>query len=248
MTPDQIIESSPRSMPRLAIMQPYIFPYIGYFQLIDAASLFIFYDDVQYITNKSWINRNRILINGHDFIFSVPVANASQTALINETALAIDDRWRNKFQRTIINAYKKAPYFGQIESIITSVLDEYHCNVSELAVSSVLAVLRYLQVPFKYKVSSECSPTSRNLGRTERLVDITKSEGYSCYVNAAGGEKLYSKEYFATRGIEMHFLQGASIHYQQFSNPFVPSLSIIDVLMFNEPSVVRGFMKQYTLY
>jgi hypothetical protein len=235
------------SAPRLAIMQPYLFPYLGYFQLIDASSRFIFYDDVHYITSRGWINRNRILVNGRDFLFSAPVTHASHRALINETTLAIDDRWRGKFKRTLESAYRRAPHFAEVEPLVTAVLAAGHDDVSELAIHSITAVLDYLQLPFAHTRSSICAPDTRGLGRAERLFAIIRSEGYSRYVNSAGGEGLYSKAEFAAQGIELRFLHSGEIGYRQFSDPFVAGLSIIDVLMFNAPSVVRGFMKQYTL-
>lgn len=233
--------------PRLAIMQPYLFPYIGYFHLIDASSRFIFYDDVNFITRRGWINRNRILVGGRDHVFSVPVSHASQRVRINETRLAIDDRWRNKFACTLSNAYRKAPYFAAVEPMVTSVLAADCATISELAIRSIVAVLDYLRVPFCWTTSTVCSPHSHDFGRANRLIAIVREQGFDRYVNTIGGEALYDKAYFASHGVELSFVRSMAIEYRQFGQPFVPSLSIIDMLMFNSPTVVRGFIKQYTL-
>ncbi|MCZ2126839.1 MAG: WbqC family protein [Anaerolineales bacterium] len=230
----------------IAVMQPYLFPYIGYFHLIDASHLFVFYDDVNYITN-GWINRNRILLNGKDFLFTVPISKASQNCLVNETALAINDSWKKKFQQTMRQAYGKAPYFSQVESLVCDAFAQDYDSVSDLAIRSVVNVYQYLNLPFNYVKSSVCSPETKGIGKAERLIAIAKQQGYHSYVNAAGGKALYDKEFFRNHGIELGFIESASVQYKQFSNPFVPSLSIIDVLMFNDPKSVQTLLKSYAI-
>lgn len=231
---------------RLAIMQPYVFPYLGYFHLIAASSLFVFYDDVTF-TKGSWIARNRILLNGGDFLFSFPLSRASQNKLINEIALVDDDAWREKFRRTIIQAYKAAPYFSMVEPLISSIIFRRHSSVSDLAIDSIVAVFDYLGMPFDYTRSSVCSPETRGIGKIDRLVAISKKLGYKRYVNAMGGVDLYAKEDFAAEGVELSFIKSDVIKYEQYSEPFVPWLSIIDVLMFNAPETVKGLFAKYQL-
>lgn len=229
---------------KIAIMQPYVFPYLGYFHLIEASNLFIFYDDVNYIT-RGWVNRNRILLNGKDFLFTIPISRTSQNKLINETTLAIDDAWRDKFNRTIMQAYRKAPYFSQVAPLITSVFSENYCSVSDLAINSIAKTYSYLGIPFNYTKSSVCSPETKGMDKADRLIEIAKRQGYKRYVNAPGGMNLYNKEYFEANGVELSFVNSEPIQYKQYSNTFVPWLSIIDVLMFNEPIAVKRFLKLY---
>ena len=231
---------------RIAIMQPYVFPYLGYFHLIEASNIFVFYDDVNYIT-RGWINRNRILLNDKDFLFTIPISKASQNKLINETFSSVDEVWRNKFIRTISQGYRKAPYFSQVESLITSVFSENHRSISDLAISSVAKTYEYLGIPFNYTKSSDCSPETRGLDKADRLIEIAKKQGYKRYVNAPGGVSLYTKEYFEANGIELSFVKSIPIQYTQHSSTFVPWLSIIDILMFNDPTVIKGFLKSYQL-
>ncbi len=231
---------------RIAVMQPYVFPYLGYFHLIDASSLFVFYDDVHYIKG-GWINRNRILMNGSDCLFTVPLSNASPNSLINETRLAVDDRWREKFRRTLTQAYQKAPYFSQVMPLVTSVFAESHCSVSDLAIRSMVQVCDYLGITFNYTRSSDCSPESKGMDKADRLIEIVKAHGYKRYVNAAGGDKLYAKEYFESKGVELGFIESLPVEYRQHSNKFVPWLSIIDVMMFNDVGAIREFQKRYRI-
>lgn len=231
---------------RIAIMQPYVFPYLGYFHLIEASNLFVFYDDVNYIT-RGWINRNRILSNSTDILFTIPISNASQNKLINETFSMIDDTWRNKFTRTVSQCYRKAPYFPQVEPLITSVFSENHCSISDLAIRSIVKTYEYLGIALNYTKSSDCSPDTRGLDKADRLIEIAKKHGYKRYVNAPGGIDLYKKEYFKAKGIELSFVKSKPIQYTQHSNTFVPWLSIIDILMFNDPTVIKRFLKSYQL-
>lgn len=235
-----------RQEKRIAIMQPYVFPYLGYFHLIEASNLFVFYDDVNYIT-RGWINRNRILLNGKDFLFTIPVSKASQNKLINENTLAINDIWLDKIKRTLSQAYRKAPFFQQVEPLIMSVLSENHRGISDLAICSVVKIYEYLGIPFNYTKSSDCSPETRGLDKADRLIEIVKKQGYKRYVNAPGGVNLYTKEYFEANGVELSFVKSMPIQYTQYSNTFVPWLSIIDILMFNEQTAIKRFLKSYQL-
>lgn len=231
---------------KIAIMQPYIFPYIGYFHLIEASDLFVFYDDVHYI-KQGWINRNRILMNGKDHLFTVPVSKASSTRLINETLITIDDLWRNKFYKTLTQSYRKAPYFSHVVDMIMSVYCAQECSASDLAINSIANIYNYLGKQLNHTKSSVCSPQTKGLNKADRLIQISKSQGYKMYINPAGGVNLYNKDYFRSKGIELGFISSEIIKYQQYSNDFVPSLSIIDMMMFNDREAINGFFAEYRI-
>lgn len=229
---------------RIAIMQPYIFPYIGYFHLINASDLMVFYDDVNYI-KRGWINRNRILINGKDHLFTVPVSNASQNRLINEISLSTDDGWKRKFTKTLAHGYRKAPFFSPTMTIVNSVLSAQYCSMSDLAINSIFCIYDYLGMELNYTKSSVCSPETKGMEKADRLIEIAKRQGYKRYVNAAGGINLYSKDYFKDKGVQLGFVKSAPIEYKQFANEFVPWLSIIDVMMFNDVKTIREFFTKF---
>lgn len=217
--------------PRMAIMQPYLFPYSGYFQLINSVDYFVFYDDVNYIT-RGWINRNRILLAGEEHLFSVPLSKASQNLRINEVRVNIDEHWLKKFSRTIQCAYSKAPNYARVFEVVMNVVCQQHHSVADLSISSIQAVCRYLDLPFKANRSSHCSPHSIDMERAERLVTITRETGFDTYVNSEGGKHLYEKSQFASDGVDLLFCCGESVPYLQFGHIFRPGLSIIDMLMF----------------
>lgn len=229
---------------KIAIMQPYVFPYIGYFHLIDASCLFVFYDDVNYI-KRGWINRNRILLNSRDHMFTIPVSNASQSKLINETSLCIDDKWKDNFNKTLAHSYRKAPFFSSVTDMINSVLSSEHCSISDLAIMSIVSVYEYLGMELTYTRSSTCSPESKGMDKADRLIEISKEQGYKRYVNSPGGASLYSKDYFKSNGIELGFVKSDSVEYKQYANEFVPQLSIIDLLMFNDVKRARELFTKY---
>jgi len=230
----------------LCIMQPYIFPYVGYFHLIEATDKIVFYDDVTYIKG-GWINRNRILINGKDTLFTIPLLKASSNKLISETELhpTLYPVWKIKFLKTIEQNYSKAPYFAEIYNLIDSVLDLKSKNTTDLAINSISAIYNYLNKEINWTKSSICSPETKGQEKADRIINITKDLGYVKYVNSNGGQELYSKSYFNNEGLQLNFVQSKNITYKQFNKDFVPSLSIIDLLMFNEKKTIK---EQFTAY
>lgn len=232
---------------KLAIMQPYIFPYIGYFQLLSAVDKFVVYDDVNFIKG-GWINRNNILVNKQAHLFTVPLEKASYLSHIRETAVnsRIYDSWKMKFLRTLEQSYKKAPYVQEVFPLVSNVLDVQPTNISSLAVSSLKAVCDYMGITTEINDSSIIY-NNTHLRAQERVLDICKTETAEQYINPIGGRELYSKEQFRERGVALHFIQTDKIEYEQFRNDFIPNLSIIDVLMFNNREEVRELLKRYQL-
>jgi hypothetical protein len=231
---------------KLAIMQPYIFPYIGYFHLIESVDKIIFYDDVNFI-KKGYINRNNILINNKSYKFCIPIEKISQNRLINQTHFKDINLFKVSFLKTIKHAYNNAPYFKDVFSIIEKTFDTDHDVVSQLCIHSICNVYSYLNMNFKWDLSSTKHASIKGLGKTERLINITLSENCSTYINPIGGVKMYNKDVFKDVGVTLLFNKSKDITYKQFDNNFVPNLSIIDILMFNDISTIRDFLLQYTL-
>jgi hypothetical protein len=224
-------------------MQPYLFPYVGYFQLMHAVDRFVVYDDVAFI-KQGWVNRNRMLINGRPSYFTVPIKHASSFALIRDT-LVNDDRqhvrWIEKTLKTFDVAYRRAPQFAHVFPLIEAVLRKPTNRVAELAVDSLKAVAELLEIGTEW-VDSSTLYGNAQLSGEERVLAICLAERATDYVNASGGRELYDRDRFATAGLRLHFLQPRPIEYRQFNDPFVPWLSIVDVLMFNPIETVRSFL------
>lgn len=231
---------------KTAIMQPYLFPYVGYFQLVYDVDNFVFFDDVNYI-KRGWINRNQILINGQSNFFSVPVVKASQNKLIFQTEINLDKKWIKKFYSTLEFNYGKAPFFDETFKLIKNILFKEHKTISDLASFSIEEVSKYLELSTVFEKSSISYKETKGMEKADRLIEITKKSGAKKYINLSGGKALYEKEYFLKKGIELYFIENKITPYKQYKNYFVRGLSIIDVLMFNPKDDVIKMLKNYKL-
>ena len=217
-------------MNRLAVMQPYFFPYPGYFQLIQSSDVFVFLDDVHYI-NRGWINRNRILINGAASYLTIPCKKTSQNKRIHTIEHNLDDPIRNKLLRKIQNAYSKAPFFDNVFPVINDVIFSDGTYISDLAIESVIKTCNYLGIETRFLKSSDMNLPAAMRG-SERILEICRREQAATYYNLPGGRELYDEKRFKEHGISLHFIRTDNTTYSQFSAPFVPHLSVIDLMMF----------------
>jgi hypothetical protein len=232
---------------RLAIMQPYIFPYLGYFQLIHSVDTFVIYDDVSFIKH-GWINRNNILLNGKSHRFSIPLKKLSSFTKISDTIISdIPYNWDIKLLATIMSAYQKAPYFSSIYPLIKGLLSfSSNKSISVIAAGSIYLVAQYLNIKTSFINTSSIFNNNYLKGEL-RVIDICRKLNASHYINSIGGLDLYSKLDFLEQGIELNFIKSNPISYSQFKNEFVPCLSILDVLMFNSPQEINVMLDQFEL-
>ncbi|WP_417857403.1 WbqC family protein [Xanthomarina gelatinilytica] len=231
---------------KIAIMQPYLFPYLGYFQLIHAVDTFVFYDDVNFI-KRGWINRNQILIDNKAALFTVPLKKASQNKFINEIETSLDEKWLTQFFKTIEQNYKNAPFFHETFGILKKVFENEHTKIAKLAIESVLQISNYLQLETQFEISSIDYPTTIGLSKAERLIAICRENKSEHYVNPSGGKELYSKNTFNKECITLSFIENELLPYTQYENEFVKGLSIIDVLMFNSVEETKILLSNYKL-
>lgn len=217
---------------RLAVMQPYLFPYIGYFQLVAAVDRFVFYDDVNYMKG-GWINRNRLFLSGKVSWFTLPLCDASPQRKINELHIHPDGAWRRKLLASARQSYGKAPFFEQAYAMLESIVLSRETSLSVLARESVMAVARYLELGTEFFVSTG-RYGNEDLRGSDRILDICRQEQAAEYHNLPGGMALYSAEEFSAAGVELHFVQPELPEYSQLEVPFKPGLSMLDVLMFND--------------
>ena len=223
----------------LAANQPYFFPYLGFWQLINAADVFLIGDDYAFI-RKGWINRNRILINGHPEWFRMEVADVSCNRLIIDTKLK-PQNLPDKF-RTLEMAYHKAPYFADAYALAERILSyDSGGMLTPFLENSIREVCGYLGISTRIGRTSDL-PGNSDLKREHRIYDFCHRMGADVYINATGGQALYDFEEFREQGIELRFIQPQLRPYPQFGGPFVPSLSILDVLMFNSRDAVHDML------
>ena len=233
-------------MKTIVLMQPYIFPHLPYYQLFQAADIFVFYDDAQYMKG-GWINRNRILLNGKPHFITFPVQKKTLGTIIAESSFKDDIvRWKAKILRTMEQAYSKAPYFESAFPLIKNICEYDETNVARFAEHSIIEIVNYLDINVETRRSSELKTDSSQAGQ-DRVIAVVQALGGQTYVNTIGGMELYSPHNFATRNIELRFLKSSSETYTQFTDEFIPGLSIIDNLMFNSIEEISKQLGQFEL-
>lgn len=223
-------------------MQPYLFPYLGYFQLANYCEKFVFYDDVNFIKG-GFINRNYILANGKRQLFTVPVLKASSNSKIKDLHFAEN---RTKVMRTLEQNYRKAPYFNDVIPVLDKVFNSQENLVAQLCKDSVVGVFNYLGIHLDYCFSSEMV-YNRAASAADKLYAICELSGANQYCNMENGKTLYNKSEFKENNIDLHFLAMKTFSYPQSTQEFVSHLSIIDVLMWNSKGHVIDFLNKYEL-
>ncbi|MBU3127163.1 WbqC family protein [Clostridium tagluense] len=230
---------------KLGIMQPYFFPYIGYWQLMNAVDKYVIYDDVNFIKG-GWINRNQILMNGEGKMINMQMYNASPNMLINEVGVLGNPSYNKKLLRTIESCYKKAPQYANAFPVIESIINQDEKNLARYLEYSIRQICTYLSIDIEIIVSSTIDKNNDLRGQ-DKVIEICKELGADEYFNAIGGQDLYSYEDFAAEEIKLSFLKTETVEYQQFKDEFVPNLSIIDVMMFNSIEDIKNKLQIYEI-
>lgn len=226
-----------------AIMQPYFFPYIGYFQLISAVDEFIIYDNIKY-TKKGWINRNRILVNGADELISLPLKKDSDSLNVVQRELAVDFNKRDLLNK-IRGAYLKAPQFTQVFPLVEKIVLYERTNLFEYIFNSVRELCDFLSINTNIEISSKIE-IDHTLRSEDKVIALCKKRGFQTYINPIGGIELYSTDAFKEKGIELKFIESKIRPYCQGGNEFISHLSIIDILMFNDKEIVIDQLADYS--
>jgi len=226
----------------LGIMQPYLFPYIGYWQLINAVDTFVIYDDVNYI-KQGYINRNSILSNGRSQQITLELIGASSNKFINEIKVGNNSR---KIIKSLKQNYIKAPYFKEVSELLENILLKEEKNLAKFIGFSIEEIATYLNIKTQFIYSSNIKKDNE-LKAQDKVIDICKQLKATNYINAIGGQDLYSKDDFNRENIQLNFLDTELIEYKQLKNDFIPYLSIIDILMFNSENEIKEMLNNYKL-
>jgi hypothetical protein len=232
-------------MKKIAIMQPYFFPYIGYYQLLHSVDEFVIYDNIEF-TKKGWINRNRILVNDADAMISLPLKKDSDFLHVKDRFLA--DTWevdRKKMLNRITESYRKAPFFKETYEVLEKCILFEDRNLFNFIFHSIQTLVTHFSIDTKLTVSSTIL-INHQLKSAEKVIAICKEKGAGTYINPTGGVELYDKEQFKKNNLELQFQKSNNINYKQFNNKFVPWLSIIDVMMFNSKDEINSYLTSYS--
>jgi len=231
---------------KLAVMQPYLFPYLGYFQLINAVDKMVIYDNIEY-TRKGWIHRNRILLDGKDKFFTIPVKKDSDFLNVRERYLADNSEINiRKILAQISNSYRKAPFFKEIYPVLERLFLSGKKNLFDYVFNTISEICTLLDIKTELIISSELN-MDHDLKAEQKVLEINRILNSDIYINPIGGTELYDKENFKNKGVELLFIKSKPIRYVQFGNEFTESLSIIDVLMFNDLNKVKSLLNEFEL-
>ena len=230
---------------KLAIMQPYLFPYLGYVQLMHAVDTFVLYDDVNFI-KQGWVNRNTILSAQGPQRLTLELKGASPNKNINEIMIGNN---RLKMLRSVDVNYRRAPHFVSIMPFVEECLTFQTERLSDLLEFTLRRLAKLLNLNTKIFVSSQLDKPCDALSGQDRVIAICNSLGAAHYINAEGGMGLYSSKDFAVHNIKLSFLRHSPIEYPQFAKleGFVSHLSVLDVLMFVGVEDVKKRMADFQL-
>lgn len=230
----------------VSIMQPYFFPYLGYFQLIHASDAFVAYDTAQY-SRGGWINRNRILGDGGPRWFTLPVAHDDITLPIHGRRYAdADGGARQQLLRKLDNQYRRAPHFAATMALLEPLLLDREANVAAYNLRLLQGLCVHLGIGTRIELASRL-PATDGLRGQDTVLALCRGLGATSYLNSIGGTALYSAEDFAREGLGLRFLRSDAPPYPQFAGDPVPGLSIIDVLMFNDRARIAAMLDRYNL-
>jgi len=247
---------------KLGIMQPYFFPYIGYFQLINTVDKYIIYDNLNFIRH-GWVNRNQILVNhSHKSMITVPLKHKSSFVKIRDIEIDETNSWRKKLLKTLELNYKKAPMFNNVYPFLNKLINFETTLLSEFNINAIKELCKYLRIntiiesdsmKYKHIENNLCDNNYNRLNnktidsKIVRVLKICKEENADTFYNPIGGVELYPKELFAENKIDIYFIKTKQIYYKQFKNEFIPNLSIIDVMMFNSVEEINNMLDNYEL-
>lgn len=235
---------------KLGMMQPYFFPYLGYFSLIQYSDYFVLSDNVQYI-NKGWINRNRILKQNQDFMYiNIPLIKHPFNTTISNIEIDNSVNWQSLMLKNLQHYKKKAPYYSQTMDVIKNTLDTNTKSITKLNEAGLINVCNYVEIDFKHGIYSELNLRTQSVSSPDEWALMTAIElGFDEYVNPPGGINIYNKNKYEENNIKLTFLKNNLPFYIQRRGKenFVNGLSIIDVMMFNPKEKIKEMINDYTL-
>jgi hypothetical protein len=205
---------------KIAVMQPYFFPYVGYFELIRSVDTFVFLTDVQF-TRKGWINRNRIRSKEKDFEPIVaPVIKCPLSTNIKDV-LIFGTQWAEAIEKKLRHTYSEKSNHAIVKYVSTL---NKHKSLNDMLCESIMWTCNFLGINTKFAYSQGISDKTNK----DKILEICKSFNCDTYVNACGGSELYSTSEFSKEGIELTFMQ-PTLYQNKFS--------IVDSILTDEKGI-----------
>jgi hypothetical protein len=233
---------------KLAIMQPYFLPWIGYYALIKCADHWIFNDEVQMI-HKGWVERNRILkqYGGWQYI-RIPLQKYHYTESIKNIHIRNNEEWQGKIVAQLAHYKKKAPYYWNVMRLLDKAFEKEYDTITEINAAMLEVTCAYLHIDFEYEILSKLDIDLTDIKDPDDWsLTISEQLNYDHYVNPIMGKQFYDAKKYEAHQIKLNFLKMKPIHYEQFNDEFIDGLSIIDVMMFNSPEKINKMLDEYEL-
>lgn len=234
---------------RVAIMQPYFFPYIGYFSLIKHVDKFILFDTVQFIRH-GWIERNRILkpSEGWQYI-KVPLKKHSRNTIIKDITIDNEQNWQQKIISQLQHYKKIAPYYSETIQLLSGIFSKEYNNIVEINFIALRSVCNYLGITTPIEIYSDMNLNIEKVNAPDEwALNICKTlDNVDEYWNPPGGKSFFDKTKYEKSNIKLRFHSIIFTEYSQKRKVFYPGLSIIDVLMFNTKDEINTMLDKYEL-
>ena len=212
----------------IAILQPGYLPWLGYFEQMALADLFVYFDNVQF-TRKDWRSRNRIVMDGREFLLSVPARKAPLGTPIRDIEISYDQPWYEKHLKQISAAYKNTPHFQPLFSELEQVFADKPAFLWELDVRLAETMARFLGIKTKTAFASDVPDQSPD--KNQRIIDICKYFEADALYDGKASEEFIDTALFRDNGIEVVFQDYQHPVYKQAGNPeFISHMSSIDLL------------------
>ncbi|MGE7689372.1 WbqC family protein [Lysinibacillus sp. NPDC097214] len=232
---------------KVALMQPYFFPYLGYYQLINSVDEFVVFDNAQYV-RRSWMNRNRILNDHKESSFvTVPVSKAPRETKIKDIIINNNTNWQEKIFHQLLY-YKNAPYYNNVLDFLNSCLLNCNSNLSEFNTFLLKKTCTLLNIDTNITILSQRFPHIDSADAADEWgIEVGKALNATEYINAIGGKEFYNRQKYKDNDLDIKFIHPILTPYKQFRNNFMPGLSIIDVMMFNDINIIKNMLESQEL-
>lgn len=230
-----------------AIMQPYFFPYVGYFSLIKNSDHWIVFDEISFM-RKSWGSRNRMLQSSDETQWiHAPTIKQPRGTNYSDIMIRNDEDWKTKILSQLHFYRSKAPYYGEVTKLLNDIFGPEFERLSEFNVYAMFKVCEYLGIEFNHTMYSDLDLGIESVDYSgEWALRIMEKIGESKYTNMMSGHFLFHEKDWKDSNIELNFLDNEINEYKQHGE-FVSNLSILDVMMWNSIESTNRIVDDYNI-
>ena len=209
----------------VVIHQPDFMPYLGFFDRLLKADIYVIFDNVQY-TRRAWMNRDKIKTKKGEGWLTVSTQKAPQDTPINRILLA-EGSWREDNLNLLRTNYRNSPFFHEIMPSIEELYKFPGTRMMDFNLASIQMLMQFFDIQIETVLASSLEPQGKN---NTMIIDIMKKLGYSRYLSGVGARDYFVPELYEQAGIEVIWQDFKHPVYPQQYDGFIPYLSSIDLL------------------